>query len=144
MIEKELLAKSIESALRPSLSELAAQSRFGLGKMVDFSVESFFTEHSGVLAIDFELTFEIENLAEEIREEARVVCSGSCLFNVSDNSISDLRKRLEEYSWRDAQEVSQKRKSYYVLLEEGRVMFGGRGSPPPYSFRAPVQYSDAG
>jgi hypothetical protein len=143
MVEKEPLARSIESALRPDLSQLAANRRFALGNMVHFSVEPFLTEQTGVLAIEFELTFEVDNLSEETREEARMVSSGSCLFNVSDNSISDIRKRLEEFSWRDEQGLPQKSRNYYMLVEEGSLVVSGQRTPPPYSFRAPVEKSDA-
>jgi len=141
-VETEGLATSIESALRGELSESAANRGFAVGIMIRCIVKPFFTEQTGVLAIDFELTFEVDNIAEEIRERGRLVSSGSCFFHVTDNSISDVRKRLEEFAWRDEQGLPQKSRNYYVFAETASLMFGGQKPHAPYSFRAPVEKPD--
>ena len=141
-VDKEGLAHSIESVLRGELTLSAANRGFAVGIMIHCTVKAFFTEQTGVLAIDFELTFEVDNLAEETREEARVVCSGSCFFNVSNHSLSEVRKRLEEFSWRNEHGLPQKSKNYSVFAEAVSLMFGGQKPPAPYSFRAPVEKPD--
>jgi hypothetical protein len=137
-VDKEGVAQVIESALRGELSASAANKGFAVGRVIHCTVTPFFTEQTGVLAIDFELTFDVENLADETREDARVVSSGSCFFHVSNNFISDLRKRLEEFSWRDGQGLPQKRK-HYLFAETASLVFGGQKPPALYSFRAPVE-----
>ena len=137
-VDKATVAQAIESALRGELSASAVNKGFGVGSVIHYTVTPFFTEHTGVLAMDFELTFDVDNLTNETREDARLVSSGSCFFHVRNNSISEVRKRLEEFSWRDGQGVPQKRK-HYLFAETASLLFGGQKPPAPYSFRAPFE-----
>ena len=137
-VDNEGVAQAIESALRGELSASAANKGFAVESVIHWTVQPFFTEQTGVLAMDFELTFDVDNFADETRDEARVVSSGSCFFTVSTKSISDVRKRLEEFSWRDGQGLPQKSK-HYLFAETASLVFGGQKPPALYSFRAPVE-----
>jgi hypothetical protein len=133
-LDEQRLAATIGILLRADIEEAAENRDFELREMVKFSVEAFHIEKLGILALDFKLTYQMLNRSQdELRNEALLLVSGSCFYNTHEDTISDLRKGLEEFKWLDEQEIPHQSSNAYAT---GIAVLGRREIP--YTFRTPL------
>lgn len=89
------LASLIHEAGSDRLNKQADESDFRIGEMQDYEIEAYLTENKDRLAIDFSLEYEAFEVpyqnGTETLPEATLLAEGSCMLNLKDESVSDIR-----------------------------------------------------
>jgi hypothetical protein len=128
------LAQKIGAYVEPELKMKAAERNFELGYLTRFSVKSFPTDKPTVIAISYELTYELtdQNTPQQ-RSSATVSAYGNCTVDPTTVTISDVRPDRETFSWIDAQGVSQQNTTHYAYAHMAMA--------PSVEFRSSVPWA---
>lgn len=134
-LNHEQLATGVDNVIHNILESVIARRYFSLKNMISFVINPFLTERLDILAIEFKLGYDLEDISrdEESRNNPFVIASGSCFFDISNGVVFDIRQGSEEFTWYDAQEVKHQNKNIYGYAES----FVGRRTIA-YTFRAPL------
>ncbi|HVF01457.1 MAG TPA: PIN domain-containing protein [Rubrobacteraceae bacterium] len=135
-LDPEELAAAANRAVIEDLREIAANQEFELADLTQYSVSTFLTESTNVLAMSFELTYEASVVPTEEGPliDASLVVTGECSFDIPLKSASDVRLDWVRLLDPEGALVPGKAISY---------LYGGAhlGSPPktwPYEFKFPL------
>ncbi len=90
------LASEIDRAIRKDLARVASEQDFELGELGDSAVSVFLTENANVLALSFELVHRASVVLPSGDIAARLVTKGECSYNLSQDSVFDIRKSSVE------------------------------------------------
>ena len=129
------LAAAADSAIAESLRNMAATQEFELADLADYSVSTFLTENTNVLAMSFQLTYEasVVPMEEGPPVDALLVVVGEGSFDILQKTVSDVR--LDRIRLRDSEgaQIAGKGVNY---------LYGGHiGTPPkswPYAIKIPL------
>lgn len=130
------LAAIIEQEVSDELDTFGAAKDFAILKLKDHSISAFLTETKDILALSFELIFDVVDTSE-FREAAPIIdflaVKGDCSYDYSSQKLSNIRMTSMEYRAASGQLIGSKSRSTIFL--ESMTMGGGQ---VPYTFRKPL------
>src|SRR5260370_23720271 len=105
-LDRNKLAAMIYDHLRVHLTEMTVNRGCALASIIASSISPFATESLNLLAIIFELTYRLSDVAPlegTVRNDSTVRVAGDCSYNEASEAMEDMRIDVEEFKWTDAE-----------------------------------------
>jgi hypothetical protein len=122
------IASLISEAISSEVQEYTSEESIRLGGLVEHPIEAFLTERVNKLALSFRLIYEASNVQsfnDTIFPEAKMIVSGDCLYDLDEETISDLRFKRIDFTTPTSEIITGAGMGYTY----GDASFGSRAVP---------------
>jgi hypothetical protein len=133
-IDYNQLTTAIHSEIIRDAKEASLRRQFTLRSLSEGSVKPFYTENAEVLALDFEMKYEISNQdSGQVRNSASLTAKGSCFYNYKEQGVFEVTLDEFLFQWTDGSGQLKQNRDLFV-----RVVGSIGQEDTVYSFRVAV------